>query len=71
MGINTRPPLARILCTESTSYKDKLGDLLVNRASFSGRGSWDAVPNVDSHIKMSGLVGGISAGINILSSSLE
>ena len=43
----------------------------MRRASFSGRGWWEAVPNVDSQIRMSGFVGGISAGISILSSSLE
>lgn len=44
---------------------------LVKRASFSGRGWWEAVPKVDSQIRMSGFVGGISAGISIRSSSRE
>jgi hypothetical protein len=47
------------------------GKILVRRASFSGRGSWEAVPNVDSQIRMSGFVGGSSAGMSILSSSRE
>ena len=43
----------------------------MRRSSFSGRGLWIAVPKVDSQIKMSGFWGGNSAGMSILSSSLE